>query len=65
MCVVCDVLCVMCYVIKTLGTKGLVTMNDQMVILGIDPTFGISILRSNSKIFGIRLILIYFKIKIF
>ena len=65
MCVVCDILCVMCCVTKILGTKKLVTMNDQMVILGVDPKFGLSILRSNSQIFSNRLILIYFKIKIF
>ena len=35
--VVRDMLCVMCYVVKTLGTKGLVTMNNQMTILEIDP----------------------------
>ena len=63
--VVCDMLCVMCYVIKTLGANGLVAMNDQIIILGIDPKFGLSILKSNSKIFSNRLILIYFKIKIF
>ena len=45
--------------------KKLVTMNDQIVILGIDPKFGLSIIRSKSKIFSNRLILIYFKIKIF
>ena len=59
-------MCVMCYVIETLGTKGLVTMNDQIMILGIDPKFGLSILNSNiprflavypfSKIFSNRLI---------
>ena len=64
MCVVCDMLCVLCYVIKTFGTKGLVTMNDSIRILGKDPKFGLSILRSHSKIFSNRLILIYFKIKI-
>ena len=31
----------MCYVIKTLGKKGLVTMNDRMTILGIDVKFGL------------------------
>ena len=49
-CVVCDMLCVMCYVIKNLGTKGLVTMNHRMTIVGIDRKFGLSIFRSNSKI---------------
>ena len=42
--------CVMCYVIKILGKKELVTMNNRMMILGIDPKFGLSILISNSKI---------------
>ena len=65
MCVVCDMLCVMCYFIKTLGTKGSVTMNDRIMILGIDPKFGLSILRSSSKIFSNRLSLLYFKNKIF
>ena len=45
----CDMLYVMCYVIKTLGKEVLVTMNSRMTILGIDPKFGLSILRSNSK----------------
>ena len=49
-------LCVMCYVIRILGVEGLVTMNDQIMILGLDPKFGLSILRSNSKIFSNRLI---------
>ena len=40
----------MCYVINTLGKKELVAMNNRMTILGIDPKFGLSILRSNSKI---------------
>ena len=49
------ILCyVMCYVIKTLGKKELVTLNDQMTILGIDPKFELSILRSNSKILAIN-----------
>ena len=46
-------LCVMCYVIKTLGMEGLVTANDQIMILGIDPKFGLSILWSTSKLFTI------------
>ena len=51
MCAVCVMLCyVMCYVIKTLGQKELVTMNNRMTILGIDSKFGLSILRSNFKI---------------
>ena len=53
MCVVCDlsVYVMLClYVIKTLGKKELVTMNNRRTILGIDPKFGLSILRSNSKI---------------
>ena len=49
----CDMLCVMCYVIRTLGMRGLVTMNDRMMILRIYPKFGLSILRSNSKILAI------------
>ena len=51
MCVGCVMLYVMCYVNRTLGVEGLVTTNDQTIILGIDPKFGMSILRSNSKIF--------------
>ena len=39
----------MCYVIKILGKKGLVVMNNWMMILGIGPKFGLSNLRSNSK----------------
>ena len=50
LCVKCYMLYVICYVIKTLGKKGLVTMNNRMTILGIDPKFGLSNLRSNSKI---------------
>ena len=53
LCVLC-VICVLCYVIKTLGTKGLGTMNNRMTILGIDPKFGLSIVRSNSKILAIN-----------
>ena len=49
LCVRCYILCVLCYVIKTLGKKGLVNMNNRMTILGIDPKFALSILRSNSK----------------
>ena len=45
---------VMCYVIKTLGMKGLVTMNNLMTILGIDPKFGLSTFRSNCKILAIN-----------
>ena len=44
-----SVLCVirvLCYVIKTLEKKGLMTMNNRMTILGIDPKFVLSILRS-------------------
>ena len=41
---------VMCYVIKILSQEGLVTMNNWKTILGIDPKFGLSSLRSNSKI---------------
>ena len=33
----------MCYVIKTLDKKELVTMSNRMTILGIDPKFGLSI----------------------
>ena len=54
MCVVCDMCVMLCYVlgfvVKSLGKKKLVTMNNRMTILGIDPKFGLSILRSNSKI---------------
>ena len=55
MCVVCCVCYVMlcyltCYVIKALGKEELVTMNNGMMILGIDPMFVLSILRSNSKV---------------
>ena len=52
--VCCVLYYVMCYVIKTLGTKGLVTMNNRMTILGIDPRFGLPILRSNFKILAIK-----------
>ena len=50
LCVICLLCYVMCYVIKTLGKKELLTMNNRMMLLGIDPKFGLSILRSNSKI---------------
>ena len=51
MCVVCVMLYYLtCYVIKALGKWELVTMNNRMMILGIDPMFGLSILRPNSKI---------------
>ena len=50
-CDMCVMLCyVMCYVSKTLGKKELVPMNNWMTILGIDPKFGLSNLRSNFKI---------------
>ena len=49
-----NMLCVMCYVVKTLGTMGLVTMNNRMTILGIDPKFGLSILMSNSQILAVN-----------
>ena len=49
-CLICVLCYVMCYVIRTLGKKELVTMNNRMTILGIDPNFGLSILRSNSKL---------------
>ena len=49
-CVICVLCYVLCYVIKILGKKGLVTMNNRMTILGIDPKFGLSNLRSISKI---------------
>ena len=46
----CCVMCyVMCSVIKILGKKGLVIMNNWMTILGIDPKCVLSNLRSNSK----------------
>ena len=54
-CDICDmcyviVLCyVMCYVIKTWGKTGLVTMNNWMTILGIDSKFGLSNLSRNPK----------------
>ena len=48
MCALCYDLC---YVIKTLGKNELVIINNRMAILGIDPKFGLSFLRSNSKIF--------------
>ena len=53
------VICVFCYVmcgvmLLGLGKKGLVTMNNQMTILGIDPKFGLSMLRSNSKTLAIN-----------
>ena len=54
LCVICDKLCVMFHVIKTLGKKKLVTMNDQMTFSGIDPKFQLSILRSNSKFLAIN-----------
>ena len=50
---ICVLCYVMCYVIKTLGKKGLLTMNNGMKILGIDPKFGLSNLRSNSEILEI------------
>ena len=48
--VICVLCYVMCYVNRILGKKELVTMNHCMKILGIDPKFGLSNLRSNSKI---------------
>ena len=48
--VICVLSYVMCYVIKILGKKGLVTMNNWMTILGIVPKFALSHLISNSKI---------------
>ena len=50
----CIILCVLCYVIKTLGTKELVTMNIRMTTLGIDPKIGMSIFRSNSRMLAIN-----------
>ena len=50
LCVICVLCYVMCYVIRTLGKKELVTMNNRMTIFGIDPKYGLSNLRSNSKI---------------
>ena len=47
------VICVWFHVFKTLGSKEFVTMNNRMTVLGIDPKFGLSILRSNSKILAI------------
>ena len=48
------IICVYWYLFKTLGTKELVTKNNRMTILGIDPKFGLSILRSNSKLLAIN-----------
>ena len=45
-------------VVKTLGKKGVLTLNNRMKILGIDPKFGLSILSN-------KLILINFRIKMF
>ena len=39
----------MCYVIKALGKKELMTMNNRMTTLGIDPKFGLSNLMSSFK----------------
>ena len=48
---VISVLCyVMGYDIKNLVKKEIVTMNDRMTILVIDPKFGLSIPRSISQI---------------
>ena len=50
--VVLSVLCVICYVLcvmLVLGKEGLVTMNNRMTMLGIDPKF-----RSKSKILAIN-----------
>ena len=55
----------MCYHIRTLGVEGLETTIDRTVISEIDPKFGLSILRSNSKIISNELNLKYFKIEIF
>ena len=44
----------MCYVIRTLGVEGLVTTNDRTMMKGTDAKFGLSILRSNFKIFAIN-----------
>ena len=41
---------IMCYVIGILGLGGLVTTSVRTIILAIDPKFGLSILRSISKI---------------
>ena len=51
---ICELCYVICYVIKTLGKKKFVTMNNRMMILGIDRKFGLSIFRSNSKILPIN-----------
>ena len=50
LCVICVLCYVMCYVIKTLGKKVLVIMNNGMTILRLDLKFGLSNFRSNSKI---------------
>ena len=44
---------VMCYVIRILGVEGLVTMNDEIMILGIDPKFGLSLLIQVPKFLAI------------
>ena len=49
--VICDILC---DVIRTLDVEGLVTTNDRTIILGMDQKFGLSILRSNSKILAMN-----------
>ena len=40
-------------------------MNNRMTILGIDPKFGLSILLVEFQNLSKKLILMYFKIKIF
>ena len=44
----------MCYVVRTFGMEGLVTTNDRTIILGIDPKFGLSILRLKSKVLAMN-----------
>ena len=59
------VMCVLCYVIKTLGKKVVVTMNYRITILEIDPKFGLSIPRSNSKILTINCFNIFYDQNLF
>ena len=40
----------LCVMLLRLGKKGLVTMNNWKTILGIHPKFGLSNLRSKTKI---------------
>ena len=44
----------MCYVNRTLCGAGLVITNDPTMIKVTDPKFGLSVLRSNSKVLAIN-----------